>query len=374
MKRRYDMKKKIITLLAAGLIAVMSVVPVMAETDTDKDTAGNIAVSGDLVTLPASPFFSAFAAGQSIDFGGVEASGSVFAAGQEISGTGAEICESLYVAGNTISLTNTNVLGNIFAAGNSFSMAGESTANAVYAVGNSISFDGITYALYAAGNTVTLKGKVDGDAYIEAENIVIGDDAVVTGTLHVKSVKEPEIPDGADIADYSYDKPEVEEDAKESFGIASLIGQRLLKTIYWIIAMAAFGMILCWLFNDHLKRASEYIKNRTASVIVSGILGWMCIPILAIAFVCTYFLAPIGGIALLAYVLLNCVGLAFAGASLTRLVLPKMNIFLSTLIGIAVLEAVRMIPVIGVLVGIAADMYLIGYVIQRLWLNRLKKN
>ncbi len=369
------MKKKLLTLLTAGLVAVMACVPVMAETETDTDTAGNIAVSGDVVTLPNTPFFSGFAAGQSIDFGGVEAKGSLFTAGQQINGSGAKVKESLYVAGNTISLNNVEVYGNIFAAGNDVNITGESASNAVYAVGNKVVYEGETYALYAAGSTVTLKGYVEGDAVISAEEVVIDPDAIVTGTLKVLSPSEVDVPDDAQIGDFEFEltKPDETDEGKIG-GIGSFIVGKILKTLYWIVAMAAFGMLLCWLFNDHLTRAAEYIKNRTAAVIVSGIIGWLCIPVLAIALLISYIFAPIGGLLGLSYVLLVCVGLAFSGASLSRLVFPKMNVFLSTLIGIAVLEAVRMIPVIGVIVGIAADMYLIGYVIQRLWLNRLKKN
>ena len=369
------MKKKLMTVLTAAVIAVMTCVPVFAEQSTDIDSAGNVAVSGDLVTLPASPFFSAFAVGNSVDFGGAEANGSVFAAGQQISGSGAEIGESLFAAGNTVNLTNIEVEGNIFAAGNEITISGESEANAVYACGNALSFEGKTYALYLAGNHVILKGTVDGDATIEAEKVDISDDAVVTGKLKIVSANSPEIPDGANISDFDFEEPVNESDGEDgSFSIWSVIWGKITKTVYWIVAMAAFGMLLCWLFNDHLTMASEYIKNRTAAVVVSGILGWLCIPVLVLALVCSYFLAPVGGILMLAYVLLVCVGLAFAGASLSRLVFPKMNIFLSTLIGIAVLEALRMIPVVGFLIGAAADMYLIGYVIQRLWLNRLGKN
>ena len=369
------MKKKLTTVLMTALIAVMTCVPVFAEQTTDIDSAGYVAVSGDLVTLPASPFFSAFAVGQSVDFGGAEASGSVFAAGQQISGSGAEIGESLFAAGNAINLTNIEVEGNVFAAGNQVTISGESEANAVYACGNALSFEGRTYALYLAGNHVILNGTVDGDATIEAERVDISEDAVVTGNLKIVSANTPEIPDGASINDFDFEETVKESgDEDGSFSIWSLIWGKITKTVYWIVAMAAFGMLLCWLFNDHLTMASDYIKNRTAAVVVSGILGWLCIPVLALALLCSYFLAPIGGIVILAYVLLVCVGLAFAGASLSRLVFPKMNIFLSTLIGIAVLEAVRMIPVVGFLVGAAADMYLIGYVIQRLWLNRLRKN
>ncbi len=368
------MKKKLLTLLAAGLIAVMTCVPVMAETETDTDTAGNICVSGDLVTFPGNEFFSGFAAGQSIDFGGAQAKGSLYVAGQQISGSGAEVNESLYVAGNSISLNNVEVNGNIFAAGNEVSITGDSTSNAVYAAGNSLTYEGETNALYAAGNTVILKGRVNGDATISADHVEIDDDAVVTGTLKVISPSPAEVSDDARIEDFEFEQAKEEEDDGASLGLGALIIGKVLKTLYWIVAMAAFGMLLCWLWNDHLTRAGEYIKNRTAAVIVCGVLGWLCIPVLTVALLCTYILAPIGGLLGLVYVLLVCVGLAFAGASLSRLVFPKMNVFLSALIGIAVLEVVRMIPVIGFIVGAAADMYLIGYVIQRLWLSRLKKN
>ena len=50
-----------------------------------------------------------------------------------------------------------------------------------------------------------------------------------------------------------------------------------------------------------------------------------------------------------------------------------MNVFLSALICIAALEVIRLVPFIGIIVGIAADMYLLGYVIQCLWLNRKQK-
>ncbi len=368
------MKKKLLTLLTAGLLAVMACVPVMAETETDKDSAGNIAVSGDSVSLPSSEFFSGFAAGQTVDFGGAKANGSLFAAGQQVNGSGAEINESLYVAGNGVSLNNVEVYGNIFAAGNDVSITGDTKSNAVYVAGNKVIYEGETYALYAGGSTVILKGYVEGDAVISADTVEITDDAVVTGTLKVISPSKPEVPDDAQINDLEFEQVSDDADEGASLGLGALIISKILKTLYWIVAMAAFGMILCWLFNDHLTRASEYIKNRTAAVVISGILGWLCIPVLVIALLCSYIFAPIGGILGLSYVLLVCVGLSFAGASLSRLVFPKMNVFLSTLIGIAILEAVRMIPFIGFMVGAAADMYLIGYVIQRLWLNRLKKN
>ena len=353
-----------------GLLAICMCVPAMAD-DWDIDSAGNVLASGDFVTLPQSGMFSAFAAGQNVDLSDSEADGSVFAAGQQVTASGATIGESLFVGGNSISLNNVKVKGNIYVGGNSVGIIGNSEANGVYAAGNSVTFEGSARAVHLAGTTVSLKGTIDGDVTIDADNIDIADGTEITGELKIRSAKEPKIPDGVETGGYTYE--EVSDNTTVAVSIGAKILKKITKTIYWVVAMAAFGMLLCWLFGDHLRRAGDYIRNRTTPMVVSGILGWLCIPVAVILLLCSYILAPIGGMLLLVYVLLLCAGLAFAGASIARLVFPNMNVFLSALIGIAVLEVAAMIPVLGALVAIAADMYLIGYVIQVLWLNRLRK-
>ena len=363
----------------AALVAVSMCVPVFADAETEsvQDSAGNILISGDNVLLPSAPFFGAFAAGKTVDLGDAESEGSVFAAGQDISASGASIGESLYVAGNGIMLNNVDVQGNLFAAGSNISMIGESEANGVYMAGSKITFEGESNALCLAASTVSVKGYIHGDVNITADNVEIGNGTIILGKLKVTGSNEPVIPDDAQIGDYEFSAAsKAGEDAAEAAAKVS-IGSMILKKIgscfYWIIAMAAFGMILCWLFNDHLQGAVDLIKNRTAGMILTGVIGYFCIPVAALLLCITCIFAPIAGLLTLAYVLLLCAGLAFTGASLARLVFPNMNRFLSALIGIAVLEAVRLIPVIGFIVAIAADMYLIGYVIIALWDHRLQR-
>ncbi len=363
----------------ACIIAVCMCIPVFADTETAsvQDSAGNILISGDNVLLPSAPFFGAFAAGKTVDLNSAESEGSVFAAGQNISASGASIGESLYVAGNGIMLNNVDVQGNIFAAGSDLSLIGESQANGVYMAGSKITFEGETNALCLAAEEVSVKGYIHGDVSITADNVEIGNGTVILGKLEVVGSKEPVIPEDAQIGDFEFSvKSEAGEDAAEAaakLSIGSMILKKIGSCFYWIIAMAAFGMILCWLFNDHLQGAVDMIKTRTSGMILAGVIGYLCIPIAALILCVTCIFAPIAGLLMLAYVLLLCAGLAFTGASLARLVFPNMNRFLSALIGIAVLEAVRLIPVIGFLVAVAADMYLVGYVIVALWDNRLKR-
>lgn len=374
--------KKITTIVLAGLLSVVTCFPVLAADETAIDSAGNVSAAGGNVNMP-SEFFGGLAAGQEINIKNAEAEGLILAAGMNINIADTNAEESVCAAGMNINLSNTKIHGNVYAAGNSISFGEGSKANAVYFTGNALDYSGESRCLNAAGDTVSIYGTVDGDANIEANMVTIGADTVITGELKIKSQNEPVIEDGAQIAEYSFEQVEVDEgDDKEEAsaiknaaiaGIGASIGAAIGKGLYWILAMAAFGMILVWFFNNSLENAKEMVKTKTAPMIVSGLVTWLCVPLAAILMCVTAALAPAAGIMAIGYIMLLCAGVAFAGASLSRLVFPKMNVFLSALIGIAVLEVVLMIPVLGTLVGIAADMYLLGYVVQSIWNGRLQK-
>ena len=371
-------KKKLITIVLSLLMALTVCVPVLAEVEADMDSAGTLFVSGDIVSVPSTKFFAGFAAGRSVSMTDAEAQGSVMIAGQEVNIGTSLVAESLYAAGNTVSVRDTVVGGNIYAAGNNVVIGENVSGNGVYAAGSSVVFSGETRGAYLAAESVTLDGVIDGDVRISADNVTVTKNAVVKGELNIASSNEPDISDAADINDYKYDQiTEGDEDAAEAAskgGIIAMFLGMLGKCMYWIVAMAVFGLLLCCFFGDHLDRALTFMKERPGAMIGTGIISWLAIPVAAILLCCSYILAPIGGMLMLAYVLLLCAGLAFTGASVARLVFPKMNVFLSAIIGIAVLEVIRMIPFVGLLVGIAADMYLLAYVVQSLWMHRIKKN
>lgn len=366
------MKKRLITLITAALLAVGMCVPVGAA-EIEKDSADNVFASGDSLSFSQDTFFGAFAAGQTVDLADAEAKGSIAAAGQQVSASGLTVGESLYVGAGTAMLNNVTVKGNLYAAGQNVSITGASSANGVYACGTDVTFEGEANGAVLAGSNVVLNGLIDGDVNIAADKLTIADGTVITGKLTIESAVEPDLSKDIEYGDYEFNlqKEDKEDNVAVSFG--TKIFEKFKSCLYWIVAMAAFGMILVWLFDRHLTGAVNYIKNRTLPMILSGVIGWISIPVAAILICFTYILAPTGGLVMSVYVFLIWIGLAFAGASLSRLVFPKMNVYLAALIGIAVLEAVRMIPVIGVIVGIAADMYLIGYFIQYLWLNRMQK-
>ncbi len=365
--------KRISALILAGLLSVCMCVPAFAAT---QDSAGNIFEADSNVSLPSVPFFGAFAAGNSVTMNGSTAKGSVLAAGRSVYMSGSSVGESVYAAAESVQMYGVTVNGNIYAAANDIDIDAETVGNGVYATGNVVSFGGTANGFYASADRVVLSGTINGDASIEANQVEIADSAIVTGILKVKSPAEPIISGNAELGNYSFEQVQEKESDGGSLaklGLGALIFQKITSGLYWIVAMALFGLLLCWLFGDHLDRSKEFIRTRTAPMIVTGIVSFFAIPIALLILCCTVILAPMAGMILLAYILLLCAGTAFTGASLGRLVFPKMNVFLSATIGIAILEVALLIPILGTIVAMAVDMYLLGYVIQNRWCNRLQK-
>lgn len=364
------MRRKVITTIVLTCILCISMcMPLFA---AKADSAGNIIESGEMVSLSDNPFFGAWVFGQDIAVNNAKAKGSVGAAGKTVTIDNSSIGETLYAAGETISLKDTDVHGNVYMAGNNVAVAEKTTCNGVYLAGNDVTFKGITNALNAAGKTVKVNGTVNGDASIKAEKVEVAPGTVVTGNLKISAQDEPTIPETARIGNYTFDKIEDKEEASESR--VSPISKKMIKTIYWIAAMVALGIVICWFFNEHLSRAAEYIKTRPGSFIGSGIGGFFLVPIVALLLCCTFVLAPVGVITLFFYGIFVFAGVSFAGASLPRLILPKLNVFLTTLLGVTILQGLRSLPYAGPVIGVLAGMYLLGYVIQYLWTKRLGRS
>ena len=61
--------------------------------------------------------------------------------------------------------------------------------------------------------------------------------------------------------------------------------------------------------------------------------------------------------------------LPFAGASAARLVFPKMNKVLASVIGVAILTLLRAVPYLGGLIVFASIIYTVGYFVLHCYEN-----
>ncbi len=404
------MKKKSVV---AGLLVIIfcmsqCLFAFAADTDSDDflfDSAGNLFRAGEEVTVSNESLFTSFVMARNFRIDRSRAGGSVFALARDVEITDSKIDESLFVMAETVTIKDTPVHGNIFGMGKVIDISGES--NSVYAFGDTINFDGTTRGLCLQGGTISLAGNVYGDVYISsARNVYIDPDIEITGKLTVTSETEPRVPDSAEIGSYEYETQETgivsyefesetqetgtasdesgnetQEAGTDSGGSenetrepgfsqewtapsgAKAIGRKIGKTIYWILAMSLFGLLLCIFFGEHLDRAGGSFLSAPGNTIARGLLGFIFAPPVILIMFITILLAPAAAMLLAAYVVLLCAATAFTGASLGRLILPKLHPMLSAVIGITALEVLQQIPFLGVIVGIICDMYMIAYVV-----------
>ena len=342
-----------------------------ADESFEIDSAGNVFRSGNDVAFSLEKFFTVISMGRTVNINETEVGGGVFAMAKDITITDSNINESAFLMAESITLRDTPVNGNVFAMGRKVDIAGES--NAVYALGETVIFDGSTKALNVEGGSVSIGGKIDGDVSVEADSVVFDSDLEVTGNLKVTSVEEPAIPESVKTGSYEFEKKLTNKEKadpsdavkKVTFGI---VAKKIAKTIYLIIAITLLGMLLNVFFADQLKNAAENLK-KPGPALLRGLLGFICIPFAGFFMCITIILAPAGGLLLLVYFVLLCAALCFTGASIGRVIFPKMHPFASAAICIAVLEVVRQLPIAGRIIGVICDIYLISYVLGVLFEN-----
>jgi len=376
IKKENKMKKLLKVLMVSSLIALMLPFSVFAADDVEMETvAGNVFGAGASVSVEDQDAKDVFAAGQDVAVKDSSARGNVFAAGNSVGLDGMNIGADAFIAGQSMKVEDTMIGGNLFAAGQMVSVSEDTVVGAAMIAAQNITFDGSASYLSISGESIEFNGKVDGNVELEGTSVTIGPDAEITGELKVTASSEPTVDPTASIDSYQYEElKDDEETAAETVGFFAKVVKKITSLLYWIPAMILLGLLMTLVFGKNLEEAKELAKTKTLQMVLFGAISWIAVPIVAIVCAVTIIGFPIAAVIGTVYVVLIWVGLAFAGASLSRLVFPKMNVYLTSVIGIAVLEAVRIIPVIGALVGIAADMYLIGYVVRKIYYMAFKKN
>lgn len=369
------MKRKLFTAFSLSLLltAMLSFAVFGAETETELDLAGNYFSAGNTVTCDGVKSLDVFVAGQDLSIEKVTASGNIFAAGNFVSIENSQAGSDVFAAGNNVTL-DVDTLGSLFAAGQNISYKKGSKASETFIAGSDIDFDGNAIIANIAGQKVYFDGHVTGDVNIDADEVVIGDHAVVEGELNVKS-RLLDMSDNADVNELSWEESnndEVEKVAKVSFWAKAV--KKITSRFYWIPAMLIVTLILCWLFGKSLDDAKECIKKNSGEMVLCGVLSWCLIPVICLILAVTVIGLPLAAMLCAVYVVILCLGLTFAGASLGRLCFPKLHPILASVIGVAIIECVKIIPIIGTIVGIAADMYLLGYITRYIFFKVSKKN
>ena len=358
-----------------AMIGILMVSPVMADDfSTITDSADNIFSTGQTVEVDG-PMFGGFAAGYKVRYEDVVSEDSVALAGYDISTAECDFGASAYAAGCFVTMEDTDVKGNIIVAGKTVCVS-DSTSHAVVIAAKDIEYTGKAKAATLTGNNVYFDGEIDGDVTITADEVIIGENAVVSGELKVYAPSNPDVPADAAIDSYYYEEAG---NANREDSVASKVPTFAVKALgkaksfaYWSFAMILVAVLLRALFGNVLLRAKELFFEKKASVFGFGALCWFLVPIACLILFITCIGIPVSVFTMMIYVFLLCIGVPFCAAALADVVFPKMNVYVSTILCVLILEFVKIIPFIGGLVAIAADMFLLGIVVYA-FVGRNKK-
>ncbi|NDL67453.1 polymer-forming cytoskeletal protein [Anaerotalea alkaliphila] len=313
-----------------------------------------------------------FFAGTSVRVEG-DVEGTTFASGQDVVVNG-NINGDLFVAGQTVTI-NGKVEGNIYCAGQNLSLGMQNTGD-VFAAGQEIRIGQgavVGRDLFAAGyrivqngvvgrdfnsgaSVVGIGGSVGRDANLDASVIEIGDGAMLEGDLSYRSEREAEIAPGSRISgeqDWTYVDRTPEKRAGSTMNM--LRGKLVSRLLGIASALLLWFVIRLWK-PEFWNRTAELVQGQPLKTLGIGAIALVMTPILVILVMVTVIGIPLGVLLGIAYgvslYLSKIVAAVFIGSWLAKRFgwteIHK-GVWL-VLLGLVVVTALGMVPIVRVLV------------------------
>jgi cytoskeletal protein CcmA (bactofilin family) len=236
------------------------------------------------------------------------------------------------------------------------------------AAGASVTFDGhVSGETKLAGAAVTLNGRADGDVSVHAERLVVGPQAVVAGNLFVRSLTEPEIDPGAEIAGEV-----VVERPGEWFDNMPEASALVVAAVF-ALSIFVVGLVFLIFARSTYGEAVDHVRFRPLSTLLYGIVSLLVLVVLAALLMATIVGFALG-VALLMllpmiFVLSQPVAAAgivgwILGRTVPRLEVPRLILFL--VLGALVIAFAGIIPFTGPWIVLVTFVFGLGGVLRAL--------
>lgn len=309
--------------------------------------------------------------GRELDLSNSAVENDLIAAGQVVNVKKVTVAGDFRVAAQDIAIKDSFAGQNITAAAETVAV-NNSTANAVALAGRTAYFSGTCDELTMYADTVYIDGTVNGDVVVGANSVEIRENAHIAGTLRVSAASEPVIKSGAEVG-----KVEFTQSDNESAGVAGIrnglaglaASLAVFLAIMSVLGTLVVAMLSEWLFRRQTAGAAEMIRTRTGATIGSGIIGALVAPLAVVLLIVFGITLPVAGGVAFALFAMTSVASGFVGASLFKLAFKKLGRFPCALAGGAIMGVASAIPFLGSIVRVLSFMYLLGYVLQSIYLG-----
>lgn len=358
------MRKKIYAILIA-LIAIASI-NVYAKTDNAFFADDTVSVRNDINT-------TSFVAGNNVDVSS-NVDGLNFVAGNVVNVSSSQ--DYAFVAGNIVTLTNVSAK-DVFVAG-SLVKVNESSLRDLYAIGETVKIDtDVDRNVYVAGENITINSTINGDVNVAADNITIGDNAVINGKLIYNDDANIELGKNASVESTKTYKSSAKVDVEvEVNPVAIVIGQITAKLMSFV-SMLLISLLLISLNKKVFKEIKKIDKDagNIAKTALFGFALLVGLPVAAIILLITVIGLPISIISLLLYGILIYLSITATTYFLSSWLLKDKikNEYLQFTVTLLAIYVLKMLPLIGGLVGFASLILGLGIYVT-LFSKYLKSN
>ena len=325
------------------------------------------------------------AGGAVVDIRG-EVEGQVWAAGADVTVVG-QFGDDVRAAGASVTVRGRTagdvmVAGGLIdidvAAGGSVRAAGASVRlgpltsidGTLSAAGASVSFDGRAGGeIKLAGAAVTLNGRADGNVSVHAERLIVGPQAVVTGNLFVRSLSEPEIDPGAQIAgEVIIEKP------GDWFDQVPEASAPVVAAVF-ALSIFVVGLVFLIFARSAYREAVDHVRFRPLSTVLYGIISVLVLLVLAALLMATIVGFALGVALLLVLPMILVLSQPVAAAGIVGWILgrtvPRLGVtrlVLFLILGALVIAFAGIIPFTGPWIVVVVFVFGLGGVFRAvLW-------
>lgn len=263
------------------------------------------------------------------------------------------------------------VTGDVVAGGGQINIAGEGVGGDVAVGGGVITIDApVKGDLKAGGADIRINSTVSGNVEIEADELVLGPNAVIEGNLSYSAPQEATLENGAVVRGETQYNPR-REDARAEAALATFFTLALLaKLLMSLVGAFAVG----YFFNRFSREMVATAGMQPLLEIGRGLVVLIVLPIISIIFLMTVIGIPLGIFGLLLFALLALFG-SLAAPIVTGSLVHKwiwkpagyVVDWKTILLGVAVYFLLGLIPFVGWIAKAVFFLLTLGAVINIKW-------
>jgi cytoskeletal protein CcmA (bactofilin family) len=294
---------RMLVVLAAACLAAAEAVP------ADTTFADDRFMAGDEVVVQGAVAGDAFLAGGRVAVTAPVA-GDVMVAGGSVT-VSADVGQDVYVAGGSVS-ADSRIAGNVRMAGGSIDLQPRTRIEgSATLAGGRVGVQGsVGRGLQAFGQHVVIDGAIGGDVEVAAQQLVVGPNAHIDGTLRYRGPGEPQIAPGSEIlggiAPRAFEGQQAYSGWSQDDGPGRFIVS--LGRFLWALGVFLLGSVMVLLMPAFTRRATSAVGAEPLVSIGFGIAVLFGVPMLVLFLFLTLVGIPLGLTAMFGYALLLLLG------------------------------------------------------------------